>query len=382
VIPYGKQDISKGDIKAVVNVLESDFLTQGLAVPAFEKKLCSYTGAKHSVVVNSCTSALHIACIALGLGPGDILWTSPITFVASANCALYCNAIVDFIDIEPDTALISVKKLKKKLKKAKIEGKLPKIIIPVHFAGQSCDMKEIYILSKEYNFKIIEDSAHSIGATYQKKKVGSCQYSDVTVFSFHPVKIITTGEGGAAMTNSNTIQEKMRILRSHGITRDMDKMKIKKNKLWYYEQIDLGFNYRMTDIQAALGVSQLSRLNDFVERRHIASVWYDNQFADMQVTPLVIKNDRNSSHHLYVIKIDEKKYNKEALYTFLKNKGIGVNLHYIPLYKQPYYGRRPILNGAEDYYNKALTIPIYSSITRKDQIYVVESIKTFLERRV
>ena len=243
MIPYGRQEITEKDIESVVDVLRSDFLTQGSVVPKFEHKLCEYTGAENAIAVNSCTSALHIACLALNLGPGDILWTSPISFVASANCGLYCGASVDFVDIDPNTALLSIKKLEEKLQYAKKKGKLPKIVIPVHFGGQPCDMKEIYALSKKYNFKIIEDAAHAIGAKYQDKLIGSCQYSDITVFSFHPVKIITTGEGGVAMTNNLQLSDRMRLLRSHGITRDVSKMKNKPDGAWYYEQIDLGFNY-------------------------------------------------------------------------------------------------------------------------------------------
>jgi UDP-4-amino-4,6-dideoxy-N-acetyl-beta-L-altrosamine transaminase len=381
MIPYGRQDINEDDIKAVVEILRSDFITQGSAVPTFENKLCDYTGAKYAIAVNSCTSALHIACLALGLGSGDVLWTSPITFVASANCALYCNATVDFVDIEPDTALMSVENLKEKLEQAEKDGVLPKVVIPVHFAGQSCDMKEIYNLSKQYGFKIIEDAAHAIGAKYQNEIVGNCRYSDITVFSFHPVKIITTGEGGVAMTNDQYLSEKMNLLRSHGITRDINKMRVTSGKPWYYEQIDLGFNYRMTDIQASLGISQLLRLDDFIVKRNDASTWYDNQFSELEVNPLIVKADRESSRHLYVIKINEKENNKESLFRFLINKGIGVNVHYIPLYRQWYYGHDSTLRGAEQYYKEALTIPIFPSISKHEQMHIVESIKIFLELR-
>jgi UDP-4-amino-4,6-dideoxy-N-acetyl-beta-L-altrosamine transaminase len=381
VIPYGKQNISNEDIEAVIKVLRSDFLTQGPVVPLFENKLCDYTSSKYSVVVNSATSALHIACLALGLQEGDVVWTSPITFVASANCALYCNALVDFVDIEADTALICIDKLKEKLEKAAKNGQLPKIVIPVHFAGQSCDMKEIHELSKRYNFSIIEDASHSIGARYQQIPVGSCQYSDITVFSFHPVKIITTGEGGAAMTNSNHLQERMRLLRNHGITRDSSKMNSGNIMPWYYEQNALGFNYRMTDIQASLGLSQLLKLDNFVTKRNTAADFYNNQFKKIEVKPLVVKEDRDSSCHLYVIRVDDSKYKKELLFRHLRNQGIGVNLHYIPVYKQPYYKSNLSLKEAENYYRDALTIPMYSDIKIEDQKFIVDSVSNFLRSK-
>jgi UDP-4-amino-4,6-dideoxy-N-acetyl-beta-L-altrosamine transaminase len=365
LIPYGCQDITDKDIEAVVKVLRSDFLTQGSTVPAFEQKLCNYTGVKYTVVVNSCTSALHIACLALGLGPNDILWTSPITFVASANCALYCGASVDFVDIEPDTALMSVEKLKIKLELAEKEGRLPKIVVPVHFTGQPCDMKEIYDLGQKYGFKIIEDAAHAIGSKYENKLVGSCQYSDITVFSFHPVKIITTGEGGAAMTNSLLLAEKMKLLRSHGISRDPTKMKKKADGGWYYEQIDLGFNYRMTDIQAALGISQLSRLDAYVLRRSAISDWYDQQFKNLTIEPLIQKSNRSSAFHLYVVRVSNSKYRKE-LYDHLHENGIGVNVHYIPVYKQEHYNHCDVLHEAEMYYQRAISLPMFPNITDSD----------------
>ncbi len=365
-IPYGRQDVTEEDIEAVVKVLRSDFLTQGPSIPAFEQDLCHYTGAKYSVSVNSCTSALHIACLALGLGPGDILWTSPITFVASANCAIYCGASVDFVDIEPDTALMSVKKLKEKLEKAKIEGKLPKIVIPVHFAGQSCDMKEIYQLGKMYGFKIIEDAAHAIGAKYKDMPVGNCHYSNIVVFSFHPVKIITTGEGGAAMTNDRKLAEHMRLLRSHGITRDVGKMKSKLESAWYYEQKILGFNYRMTDIQAALGSSQMDRLDGYTSRRVEIMHWYDKRFEGSSIKPLIIKSDRLSACHLYVIRLEDESIDRDSLYEKLRTAGIGVNLHYIPLYRQPFFNGKIKLPNTEKYYRSALSLPIYPTISNND----------------
>jgi len=377
MIPYGKQDITEDDINAVNKVLRSNFITQGPIVPSFEQELCDYTGAKHAVAVNSCTSALHIACLSLGLGPGDILWTSPITFVASANCALYCGAVVDFVDIDSDTALMSIEKLSAKLKHAKAEGKLPKIVIPVHFAGQPCDMREIHDLSQKYGFKIIEDAAHAIGAKYQDYPVGSCQFSDITVFSFHPVKIITTGEGGVATTNNSTLSDKMKLLRSHGITRDTNKMQRKLSSSWYYEQIDLGFNYRMTDIQAALGCSQINRLDLYVTRRTEISKWYNEQFKRIDIEPLVQKSDRRSSHHLYVIKVKGSDKERDELYDYLYKNGIGVNLHYIPVYKQGIHSCSNILNKSEDYYQRAISLPMFPTMTYLELKTVVKYVLNY-----
>ena len=377
IIPYGRQDITEDDIESVVEVLRSDFLTQGPAVPAFEQKLCDYTGAKHAVAVNSCTSALHIACLALDLGSSDILWTSPITFVASANCALYCGASIDFVDIEPDTALMSVEKLKEKLEYAEKAGKLPKIVIPVHFAGQPCDMKEIHALSQQYGFKIIEDAAHAIGAKYQSQTVGNCRYSDITVFSFHPVKIITTGEGGAAMTNSLLLAERMELLRSHGITRDPVKMQNKPDGTWYYEQIYLGFNYRMTDIQAALGLSQLNRLDKYVSQRSDISKWYDEQFRNTTFDSLIQKPNRESSYHLYIVSIRDGKQTRDKIFNGLRENGIGVNLHYIPIYKHPFFNMNTHLENTEYYYDRAITIPIYPTIDKKSLYKIVDNILLF-----
>jgi len=389
MILYGRQHITEEDIEAVVKVLRSDFLTQGPVVPAFEQKLCDYTGAKHAVAVNSCTSALHIACLALGLGPGDTLWTSPITFVASTNCALYCGASVDFVDIEPDTALMSVDKLEEKLKRAEKEGKLPKIVITVHFAGQPCDMEEIHALSQQYGFKIIEDAAHAIGAEYKEEKVGSCRYSDITVFSFHPVKIITTGEGGVAMTNDLHLSEKMEIFRSHGITRDPNKMKKNPSGYWYYEQIELGFNYRMSDIQAALGLSQMERLDPYVLRRNEIASWYDKEFSSENIEPLVQKKGRSSAYHLYVVRVSGGKKDRDSLYNFLHKNEIGVNLHYIPINRQPFYSDKlnyclskeganeMLLEQADIYYSSTLTIPLYPNLKQDELLFIVRSIYKF-----
>lgn len=376
MIPYGKQTISSEDIDEVTSVLNSDFLTQGPTVPKFEKGLMSYTGASHAYAVNSCTSALHIACLSLGLGPGDILWTSPISFVASANCALYCGAEVEFIDIDIDNALMSVAALKKKLKVAKKEEKLPKIVVPVHFAGQSCDMHEIHALSKEYGFKIIEDAAHAIGGTYQNEKVGCCKYSDITVLSFHPVKIITSAEGGALLTNNSSLAKKIQLFRSHGVTRDTKLMKSQKNEPWYYEQITLGYNYRMSDLHAALGVSQLNSLDKFITRRAEIADFYDNSFRGTKAIPLKVKTDRSSSNHLYVLMVNNAV--RRDLYDRLIEAGFGVNVHYIPIYKQPYFDsmgfKEADFPNSEKYYNACITIPIHPNLKNSDLNNIVNKI--------
>ena len=377
MIPYGRQEVTEKDIEAVIKVLRSDYLTQGPAVPVFEERLCDYTGANHVVALISCTSALHVACLALELGLGDILWTSPITFVASANCAHYCGASVDFVDIEPDTALMSVKKLEEKLIIAEKEGRLPKIVIPVHFAGQSCDMEVIHALSQKYGFRIIEDAAHAIGARYRGEPVGNCRYSDITVFSFHPVKIITTGEGGAALTNNIELANCMKLLRSHGITREQDKMKKISEGSWYYEQISLGFNYRMTDFQAALGISQLSRLNEYVAKRSEIASWYDNNFKTLPVNPLIQNKDVESSYHLYVVRIKNGKEERNKFYRHLRDNDIFVNLHYIPIYRQPYYQGYEFLENAEKYYQETVSLPIFPTIKQIDLSKIVKSIEAF-----
>ena len=378
MIPYGRQDITKDDIESVNEVLESDFLTQGPTIPRFERKLCQFTGANHSVVLNSCTSALHLSCLALGLGPGDILWTSPITFVASANCAFYCGATVDFVDIEPSTGLMSVERLKEKLIKSEKEGKLPKIIIPVHLAGQPCDMEEIYLLGKQYGFNIIEDAAHAIGAEYKGNSVGNCRYSDITVFSFHPVKIITTGEGGAALTNNTELANRMKLLRSHGITRNQDEMMKISKESWYYEQIDLGYNYRMTDIQAALGITQLNKIDKYLNKRKNIAKHYSRSLNLDKVAPLEQKNDRRSSWHLYIIRITGGRNERNRLSSVLNKFEIGVNVHYIPLYKHPYINFEGFLEGAEKYYDSALTIPLFPGISLEDVDYISNLINSNL----
>lgn len=381
MIPYGRQDVTSDDIKSVVKVLESDFLTQGPVVPKFEKKISEITQADHAVAVNSCTSGLHIACLALGLGPGDFLWTSSITFVASANCALYCGAKVDFVDVDPDTGLISTDNLREKLIEAKKLGRLPKIVIPVHFAGQPCDMLEIYELSQEFGFRIIEDAAHAVGATYHEKPVGCCEYSDIAVFSFHPVKIITSGEGGVCVTNDTNIANLMRRLRSHGITRKKEELQNSKMESWYYEQIDLGLNYRMTDIQAALGMSQLNRLANYIKEREKIAKWYDQKLQSMEVSPLLKKASRKSSNHLYVIRTFDQIQSRDKLFSYLKSENIGVNVHYIPVYRHPYFNSNMRLEGAENYYKSAITLPIFPLISIDNLNKVVQKISNFYEKK-
>jgi len=374
MIPYGRQDITQADINSVIKVLQSDFLTQGPQVPKFEKVVSQYCNVKYALATNSATSALHLACLSLGLNNNDWLWTTSITFVASANCGLYCGAKVDFVDVNPATYNLCPEALKKKLIKAKELGKLPKIVIPVHLCGQSCDMKSIYKLSKEYGFKIIEDASHAIGGKYLNEPIGNCKYSDITVFSFHPVKIITTGEGGMALTNNNKLFKHMSLLRSHGITRDPSQMTKQADGDWYYQQIELGYNYRMTDIQAALGVSQLKRLDDYVSRRHELSTRYNELLKDF---PLVIPyqhNDGYSAFHLYIIRLKNKNKHKQV-FEYLRKNGIGVNLHYIPVYHQPYYEAMGFKKGycleAENYYNEAISLPMYATLSEVEQDKVV-----------
>lgn len=387
IIPYGRQDINQTDIDAVVSVLQSDFLTQGPIVPAFEKAVDDYCKVQHAVAVNSATSALHIACLALGVGKGDIVWTTPITFVASANCALYCGAKVDFVDIDPKTYNLSVERLQEKLLEAKKAGTLPKVVIPVHLCGQACDMAGIHALSKRYGFKIIEDASHAIGGRYKDEPVGNCRYSDITVFSFHPVKIITTGEGGMALTNDSQLAKLMRLLRSHGITSDVSEMHTRPpQELWNYQQIDLGFNYRMTDIHAALGLSQLQRLNEFVDKRHTIAKRYDQMLSDIPVITPCQRPESYSSYHLYVIRLRLGEINKthRQVYDALRTAGILVNLHYIPVYRQPYYEKAGFINGycqeAEKYYSETISIPMYPGLTEDQQNYVVAEIETAISR--
>lgn len=385
MIPYGKQDITQADIDAVVNVLKSDFLTQGPQVPAFERALMDSTGANHALAVNSATSALHIACLALELGAGDRLWTTPVTFVASANCGLYCGASVDFVDIDPATYNLCPVALKEKLIRAKKEGVLPKVLVAVHLCGQPCDMKAIHALSIEYGFKVIEDASHAIGGRYLEQPIGSCEYSDITVFSFHPVKIVTTAEGGATLTNSKALADKMALYRSHGITRDEALMENASHGGWYYEQVDLGFNYRMTELQAALGVSQMSRLSEFVTARHELAVRYYDKLASLPIIlPYQLPNTY-SGLHLYVIRLNLNEISKthKEVFDELRENGIGVNLHYIPVHLQPYYQKMGFKQGdfpnAESYYSNAISLPMFHGMTHEQQDEVISKLTQILE---
>lgn len=381
MIRYGQQDITQADIDAVAEVMKSINLTQGPAIPRFEQAVLAHCGARHATAVNSATSALHIACLALGLGPGDWLWTTPNTFVASANCALYCGARVDFVDIDPRTYNLCPKALERKLLLAEKEGRLPKIVVPVHLCGQPCDMRTIHALSQRFGFKIIEDASHAIGGRYLGEPIGNCRYSDITVFSFHPVKIITTAEGGMAVTNNDELATRLGLLRSHGITRDPALMIKPMDGPWYYEQVALGFNYRMTDIQAALGVSQMTRLTNYVERRHVIAQRYDRLLAELPVTLPWQHPDGYSAFHLYVIRLQLNKINKTHLQVFeaLRAREIIVNLHYIPVHTQPYYQQMGFNEGefpeAERYYSEAISIPMYPTLTNEQQYEVVAAIK-------
>lgn len=381
VIPYGRQQVSESDIQAVVDVLRSDYLTQGPVVPAFEKALAEYCGARDAVAVNSATSALHIACLALGVGPGDWLWTSPITFVASANCALYCGAQVDFVDIDPRTYCLSVERLAEKLERAERDRRLPKVVVPVHLCGQPCDMAAIHALAERYRFKIIEDASHAVGARYRGDPIGSGRHSDVTVFSFHPVKIITTAEGGAAVTNQAALAARMRRLRNHGITRESADMTREPDGPWYYEQIELGFNYRLTDIHAALGLSQLKQADAFVARRHEIARRYDAALREVPVVTPWQHPDSYSGMHLYVIRLKLAALRKthREVFEALRAASIGVNLHYIPVYRQPYYERRGYAASpypeAERYYAEAISLPMFPALAEEEQERVIAAVK-------
>lgn len=383
MIPYGRQEITQADIDAVVDVLQSDFLTQGPQVPRFEKAVAEHCNAAHALATNSATSALHIACLALGLGQDDRLWTTPVTFVASANCGLYCGAKVDFVDINPQTYNLCSSALESKLQNAEQEGLLPKVVVAVHLCGQPCDMEAIHDLSQRYGFKVIEDASHAIGGKYRGEPIGSCRYSDITVFSFHPVKIVTTAEGGMALTNNKELAQKMGLLRSHGITRDESLMTHEPDGPWYYQQIQLGFNYRMTELQAALGVSQMERLDAYVARRHEIAQRYNLLLKDLSVTLPWQHPDSYSGLHLYVIRVPGSKENHRTVFESLKGQGIGVNLHYIPVHTQPYYQEMGFREGdfpeAESYYGEAISLPMFPAMTEQQQDEVVEALRIALE---
>jgi UDP-4-amino-4,6-dideoxy-N-acetyl-beta-L-altrosamine transaminase len=378
MIPYGRQSISDADVKAVVDTLQSDFLTQGPAIPAFEEALAKYCKVPYAIAVNSATSALHIACLALDVKAGDRVWTSPISFVASANCALYCGAKVDFVDVEPDTGLMSVKALAAKLQQAAANNTLPKVLIPVHLAGHSCAMQQIATLCQPYGIRIIEDASHAIGGSYQQNKIGSCQFSDITVFSFHPVKIITTAEGGAALTKDMALAARMQLLRSHGITRNPDDMTEVSHGPWYYQQIDLGLNYRMTDLQAALGLSQLKRLDIFVNQRIEAVANYSALLQNLALDLPQECSTGQSSWHLYIVRLHDENLRLSTFET-LRAAGIGVNVHYIPIHTQPYYQKLGFQWGdfpqAEYFYSRIISLPLYADLTQKSQDYVASVLK-------
>ena len=384
MIPYGRQSVSDADIEAVVAVLRSDFLTQGPVIPRFEEAIATKVGAKHAVAVNSATSALHIACLALGIGPGDRVWTTPNTFVASANCARYCGADVDFVDIDSQTYNISPVALEAKLAAAQRGGKLPKLVIPVHFSGQPSDMAELSALGRRYGFRILEDASHAIGATYQASTIGDCRYGDIVVFSFHPVKIITTGEGGVALTNDAELAHRMAMFRSHGITRDPVRLERKGEGAYYYEQQVLGYNYRMIELEAALGLSQLTRLDEFVDRRNRIARRYDELLSRLPIVTPVVKQDRLSSFHLYVVRLptrDPLRHRK--VFDAMRSAGIGVNVHYMPVHLQPDFKRlgfRPgMFEEAESYGETAMSLPMFPDLTDRDQDHVVESLSKALE---
>jgi UDP-4-amino-4,6-dideoxy-N-acetyl-beta-L-altrosamine transaminase len=385
MIPYGRQDITREDIDLVIDVLNSEHLTQGPMVPEFESAVSTHVGSKHAVAVNSATSALHIACLALGLADGDWLWTSPITFVASANCGLYCNAKIDFVDIDPKTYNLCVYALERKLIIAERSGCVPKVLVVVHMCGQSCDMMAVHSLSRKYGFRVIEDASHAIGGKYRQKHIGCGQFSDVTVFSFHPVKVITTAEGGMVLTNDSVVAEKLQLLRSHGVTRDPQLMTIPSEGPWFYEQIALGFNYRMNELQAALGCSQLTRLDEYVTRRHVLSNNYNTLLSELPLLTPWQHPDSYSSYHLYAVRLqlDKIKMTRAEVFQYLRSQNIGVNVHYIPVHLQPYYQRLGFKLGdfpeAEKYYNEALTLPLFPKLQESQQLHIKKVLEKVLD---
>lgn len=384
MIYYGKQSISEMDIKAVEEVLHSDFLTQGPAIERFERAVAEYCGAKYAVAVCNATAALHVACLSAGLGEGDLLWTSPITFVASANCGRYCGANVDFVDIDEKTYNMSVAALEEKLRRAQNANQRPKVVVPVHLAGQSCDMARIKELSEKYCFTVIEDASHAVGANYLETKVGSCTFSDMTVFSFHPVKIVTTGEGGMVLTNRKDLYEKLLLYRSHGITRDPAKMTHMSDGAWYYQQIALGYNYRMTDIQAALGISQMKRLDTFVARRRALAARYNTLLRNLPIVTPYVMEGAKPSWHIYVVQMDfsRARKTKQQIFEEMKEQGVVLNLHYIPVHRQPYYEKFGFRQGdfpqSEKYYEEAFTLPLYYDLSNDEQDHIVEVLKKTL----
>jgi len=387
MIPYGRHDIQNDDISAVLEVLTSDFLTQGPVVPRFERAVAQAANACHAIAVNSATSALHVALMALDVGSNDLVWTSPNTFVASANAARYCGAKVDFVDIDPNTYNMSIAALSEKLIIARKTGKLPKVVIPVHLAGHSCDMLEIYNLAKIYGFRVVEDASHAIGGRYRDEPIGNCLFIDITVFSFHPVKIITAAEGGMATTNDDALAEKMALYRSHGVTRDPSLMTQVADGPWYYQQICLGYNYRMTDLQAALGLSQLKRLTDYIKRRHDIASRYNRELIDLPLTLPKQSVWACSAYHLYIVRLHLEEINPLshlAVFQALRDRGILVNVHYIPVHTQPYYRALGFAQGdfpnAEDYYRNAISIPMYPAMTEEEQTIVIQALHDILKK--
>lgn len=375
-IPYGRQEVTAEDVRAVAAVLQSDWLTQGPAVPLFEREVAAYCGAAHGVAVNSATSALHVACLALGLGPGDRLWTSPITFLSTVNCALYCGAQVDFVDIDPHTYNLDCDALARKLERARKDGRLPKIVMPVHLAGQSCDMAAIDALAREYGFRVVEDASHAIGGSYQGRRIGDGRYSDITVFSFHPVKIITSAEGGMALTNDPQLARRMELFRNHGMTRGPELMTGEPDGPWAYEQVELGFNYRMTDVHAALGRSQLLRLDDFVQRRRALALRYDERLDGLPLAAPWQHPDTQSAWHLYIVRVAAEK--RRQVFEALRSEGVNVNVHYIPVHTQPFQRRRAAtawsFPEAERYYAEAISLPMYASLSEAQQDHVIAAL--------